>query len=465
MACGGGNNGGGNNSAGATAKTGVLKDAAIAGVPYTTTSGRSGTTDANGRYDYAEGDTVTFNVGGVTFTLPSVPEVTPAVLAQALYPADSAKASNAALNLAAFFQTLDSDNNPDNGITIPSTLAITGGEALKAALEQAPATFTQTLNDNDSVTPGAKTAVSAADAAKHYYDTELTGTWVFEDANQLFTITFDARAGGESSKRYIIAEVGKTNNPGTGVEAGVVDVEDSGKVVLVQLGNEDKTRELATSCPAVYGEQIDEEQEVVIGTGSELKFVGDKLTLTYNGSGESCAQKTLTLSRHVPVKGTMVGTWLEGSTVLNNGNPVFSRVTGNQGVTGFDELVSIFFSDRILFITLDCENDGCGPIEDSEREINGLTLVNYSFANNIITFGAELVDTSNVSIDSGDTLTLSAATNNDTRRTFQECDSVEITNCQDETVTYDRLLSSSDLRGDFAPGEKAPVSSTASQGQ
>lgn len=44
--------------------SGVLTDAAISGVPYTTSSGISGTTLADGGYDYRVGDTVTFNVGG-----------------------------------------------------------------------------------------------------------------------------------------------------------------------------------------------------------------------------------------------------------------------------------------------------------------------------------------------------------------------------------------------------------------
>lgn len=46
------------------AAKGVLTDSAIAGVPYTTTSGKSGITTATGEYDYSVGDTVTFNVGG-----------------------------------------------------------------------------------------------------------------------------------------------------------------------------------------------------------------------------------------------------------------------------------------------------------------------------------------------------------------------------------------------------------------
>jgi len=46
--------------------TGILSDSAVKGVAYSSSSGVSGTTAANGEFKYAAGDTVTFKIGNVT---------------------------------------------------------------------------------------------------------------------------------------------------------------------------------------------------------------------------------------------------------------------------------------------------------------------------------------------------------------------------------------------------------------
>lgn len=46
--------------------TGVFVDSAVAGVTYTTSSGLSGTTNANGQFSYASGDTASFSIGDVS---------------------------------------------------------------------------------------------------------------------------------------------------------------------------------------------------------------------------------------------------------------------------------------------------------------------------------------------------------------------------------------------------------------
>ena len=63
-ACGGG--GGGSGSAPTGSSTGVLTDGPVGGVQYSTSSGVTGTTDAQGRFDYNPGDVVTFRIGQLT---------------------------------------------------------------------------------------------------------------------------------------------------------------------------------------------------------------------------------------------------------------------------------------------------------------------------------------------------------------------------------------------------------------
>lgn len=81
VACGG--DGGGSGSTGAppaaTPLTGVFLDSPVQGLGYSTTpSGLSGITDANGQFNYDQGDTVTFNLYGRTIgaAVPAAPVVT-----------------------------------------------------------------------------------------------------------------------------------------------------------------------------------------------------------------------------------------------------------------------------------------------------------------------------------------------------------------------------------------------------
>lgn len=111
-ACGGG----GGSSNDASAKTGQLIDSAVAGVAYQTPS-YSGTTNANGEYHFIEGETVTFTIGSISFgPLPAKAVLTPLDLA------DSTDISNRkVINIARLLQTLDDDQNPANGISIPAS--------------------------------------------------------------------------------------------------------------------------------------------------------------------------------------------------------------------------------------------------------------------------------------------------------------------------------------------------------
>lgn len=383
-------------------------------------------------------------------------------MAAALFPgeANAAKAANATLNLAILFQTLDADNNPDNGISLPQNLAITGFST--ALLEQEPEDFVDDLNSNSTITSTEDQAVSPSDAAEHYYANELPGTWFVENDDSVLTLTIDDATGEDRALRYIIAEIGKENDftgLGTGLEAGVVDVEDSGKVVLVDLDVTARTRK-AGACPLAYGERY-EKDTLVPGTGTELKLVGEKLEITIAESNSDCEETTLTLTRHKPIKNTMVGTWLEYSPLNAKGNAIFDRKVGtttNQS-SGFssDELLQIYFADKVIGVVLDCENGKCGSDEQ-----NGLFYAEYSFTNNgassSITLNEILVDT--VTPDLTESFIavnvpyiVGASSDNDTRRSGND---------GEEDIVADRLLSLADLLGNFkldAPlkAEYAPV--------
>lgn len=105
---------GGSASSTEQVQTGHFIDAPVQGLSYSTTS-QSGTTDATGLFNYKTGETVQFKLYGQPL-LSSVGFTT-------LTPFDIAAGSsnpNYSINLIRFLMTVDEDNNPSNGIKLPS---------------------------------------------------------------------------------------------------------------------------------------------------------------------------------------------------------------------------------------------------------------------------------------------------------------------------------------------------------
>lgn len=97
-----------------TPATSTFVDSAVSGANYRTAS-QSGTTSAAGAFNYRPGESVTFSVGGIN--LPAV-SVNDSVVTPVDMGADGTATDPATLNIARFIQALDSDDNPDNGITV-----------------------------------------------------------------------------------------------------------------------------------------------------------------------------------------------------------------------------------------------------------------------------------------------------------------------------------------------------------
>ncbi len=94
--------------------TGQFIDAAVDGLDYSCeASGKSGVTSGGGNFTCKEGDTVTFSLGG--YVLGSTSASSGVVTPYTLY----AENETAAIDIAQLLQTIDSDKDPSNGITIP----------------------------------------------------------------------------------------------------------------------------------------------------------------------------------------------------------------------------------------------------------------------------------------------------------------------------------------------------------
>jgi hypothetical protein len=126
VACG---NGGGKESVPGTPQptlTGVLVDSPVSGVTWETSTGNSGLTSDLGEFQYTQPEsgtfveTVTFSIGDIVLgTVPGIPfkgdrlYVTAVELTNSFDPLD-----RAATNMLVFIQSIDSDGDPTNGITI-----------------------------------------------------------------------------------------------------------------------------------------------------------------------------------------------------------------------------------------------------------------------------------------------------------------------------------------------------------
>lgn len=98
-----------------TYSIGIFIDSYVSGLKYTTES-KSGITDENGYFEYLEGEIVTFMVGNII--------IGSGFAKENMNPIDIVSGENANINsnevknIAAFLQSLDSDNDPTNGIDI-----------------------------------------------------------------------------------------------------------------------------------------------------------------------------------------------------------------------------------------------------------------------------------------------------------------------------------------------------------
>ena len=124
----------------AAVRTGFFVDSPVGGLDFVS-GGHQGVTDAAGAFQYEEGETVSFSIGGV-----SLGTTTPA---ETLTPVDmvpsGTSTSDAVVNIARFLQTLDDDGDPNNGISISNEVKQALAEAsVQVSFDVPPAQFEST---------------------------------------------------------------------------------------------------------------------------------------------------------------------------------------------------------------------------------------------------------------------------------------------------------------------------------
>jgi hypothetical protein len=98
----------------------VVVDGVVEGLEYSTSSGLTGLTDANGRFGHRIGDDITFKVGGVVLGTATPEDVASGkTFLQDIADVDRTDLNDEYLeNMATFLQSLDENRNPDDGIVI-----------------------------------------------------------------------------------------------------------------------------------------------------------------------------------------------------------------------------------------------------------------------------------------------------------------------------------------------------------
>ena len=222
IACGGGSSNSSNNqSEGETegnTNTGVLTDGDIAGVSYTTSSGLTGTTNENGEFSYADGDQVTFKIGDVQLgeTIDAVARITPL---------DLAESENSRTNLLVFLQSLDSDANHDNGISISTTVS-TALANQSVDFEQSPEDFISDATFVDTMAQaGLETVVSPNQAMANFqkaFYKDISGVWQY--SNQQSGTPINVLIYIDEDGQYLLGEFSAQDQAGQpGLEAGDIN--------------------------------------------------------------------------------------------------------------------------------------------------------------------------------------------------------------------------------------------------
>lgn len=239
--------GGGGTPSGAPEYTGVLRDSPVQGVHYLRSGGGSGTTDALGQFRYREGETVEFRIGklvlGSVTASGTAMTVTPLELAAALALADR---PDRVTNLLILLQSLDSDGDPDGGITVPAAAIEALDEDAEVAtldLDAAPADFladpdleaiVAAINaaDPDATAQRPASVAAALDHFRRSFLNALAGSYLGALGNNPVAFRF------LDDGRYLLGEV-DVSGSGSGLERGSIDWDPATGKVTVNVPDQD----------------------------------------------------------------------------------------------------------------------------------------------------------------------------------------------------------------------------------
>jgi hypothetical protein len=204
--CGGSGGGGDDGSpTPGTTSAGYFKDNNVAGLTYTS-GDQSGVTDANGRFTYEVGQSVTFSIGGVTIGSAAGKTVmTPVDLVSG-----GSSSTTAVQNIVRFLIMLDEDGDSENGISIAASVQETAAawSQVDFSTSDLESEIGSIIADAASADGGSHTLPTAATAQTHLeatmrcsYAGAYQGTYTGDDRG-IFGIMVDAKTGYASGVGY-----------------------------------------------------------------------------------------------------------------------------------------------------------------------------------------------------------------------------------------------------------------------
>ena len=162
IGCGGGGGGGESTPTQETIKTGKFVDSPVQGLEYFTTS-QNGITDSDGAFKYKDGEVVNFKIGGITLgAVEGSSIITPVEIVNA----DSMR-ENKVVQLLQFLQSIDSDADPSNGITITTDLR----NKAKSSTQNFSADTIDVYSTIQSLGVSTNNYVDSAKAVEHFRST------------------------------------------------------------------------------------------------------------------------------------------------------------------------------------------------------------------------------------------------------------------------------------------------------
>ncbi len=196
---------------------GVFLDSPVSGLRYATPS-QQGITNSDGTFYYKEGETIVFSIGELLFPkVPAAATVTPLELAQV----DDIE-DEQAVNILRLLQTVDTDQDPSNGITIPTTAHET--------VIVPKFSFNGSLDVEDflgdivaQIHDDGRTLVDEDEAVEHLVDTLSQVAASEEIAQEAAPLTYLVKVGGEYEGAFLsLQDAGYSLNVDNNWEQGTV---------------------------------------------------------------------------------------------------------------------------------------------------------------------------------------------------------------------------------------------------
>ncbi|MDF3031695.1 MAG: hypothetical protein K0R03_2253 [Moraxellaceae bacterium] len=356
--------------------TGTLSDSPVAGVSYSTSSGLTGTTDAQGRFRYNPGDIVTFRIGSLTLGAVTATgtdaTITPLQIVESTSGLTETEQQNMVTNLLVLLQSLDSDGNAENGISIPAAV----GSSLNATvagtidLQAAPATFAASDTLGDLATTAGGTVVDPEAALEHFrtqFFKDIAGVYSADLGNNEI-IAFRVNVDGS----YLMGEVATDDAAGQpGIERGKIEWNPQ----TGELGASNIT--LDTNGEWGLSDPLAEETLY-------LSFSNGKLLIKTDYDDPAATDETLELTR------LERGTGIVGPWALNRTDVPAVSLEAQQFL--------FFANGRYLML------DTIGDEDANDCGSTGLEYGSYALAGGVLTTSAIIADTNGCAglHDSGD---------------------------------------------------------------